>query len=98
MRDEIVEKTTGTRPKVEKTIKKSKEKVAKLKVGDVIKIVTKTPPDHYRDEGLDIYWEDEQEQYLGRSTKIMGVFDDLESYTLAIDNETFYWHKDWLIY
>lgn len=69
-----------------------------LKIGDRVKIISKAPPDHYRDEGLDIYWESDQEQYLGMHTKVALVFEELESYALEIDNKEFFWHKDWLIY
>lgn len=72
--DEIVEKLTGTKPETAskaRTVKR--RKTQKLKVGDVVKIVSSTPPDHYRDTGLDIYWEDGQEPYLGKTTKIIEV-------------------------
>ena len=98
--DELRTKLGATVSK-KKVIRKKvakKKAAAPLKVGDKVRIVATPPGDEYRDTGLDTYWVDTMNSYLGRSAKVTKVDAPGEgNYTLDIDNGQYAWVSAWLV-
>lgn len=66
-----------------------------LPVGSRVRVARKHPLTIYRDEGADIGWVDEMDQYLGQIGVVTAVDSDGD-YELDIDDQRYAWAKEWL--
>lgn len=94
--DEI-RKTPKKKIARKKIVKKKASVKQQFKAGDKIKVISSEPTDAFRDSGLDIYWVEEMNSFLGQKGKIDRM-DEPGIYMLDLDDNKFGWAAEWIIH